>query len=185
MSTDSLSTTSSHSSSKSANMHIDMPPSSFHANPQCPHTATWQAHSPHIPHMHIATPHPLASTAQFLDKHVPVFAKHHNEYNVNANFRSAKREARHSLVDSPIPENHLEDDDSVAPHLSAALHTANAATIAPSMANLNRHTLEDNEAWQAVLARRENARHRAGTDLSNSGSEALSSSPVSKHAMSP
>jgi len=120
-----------------------------------------------------------------MDKHVPVFAKHHNEYTVNANFRTAKREARHSLVDSPIPENHLEEDENVAPHLSAALHTANAATIAPSMANLDRHTLEDNEAWQAVLAKRENARHRAGTDLSNSGSDTTSSSPVSKNAISP
>ncbi|KIV83030.1 hypothetical protein PV11_05090 [Exophiala sideris] len=183
MSTDELSTTTSHSSSKSPNMHIDMPPSSStQASPQNPHTTTWHAHPPHLPHLHVATPHPLASTTEFLDKHVPAFAKHHHEYTVNANFRSAKREARHSLVNSPIPENHLEDDDSVAPHLSTALHTANAATIAPAMADLNRHTLDDNEAWQAVLAKRENARHRAGTDLSNSGSD---TSPLSKHSMSP
>jgi hypothetical protein len=81
-------------------------------------------------------------------------------------------------VHSPIPE--IEGDDS--DRVSTALHTATAEAVAPAMPDANtRHAL-DSEAWQAVLAQREAARLRSGTDVSLSGgSDTTLGSPLSKY----
>ncbi|KAJ9622231.1 hypothetical protein H2204_011579 [Knufia peltigerae] len=156
---------------------------------QNPGSTAWQQHHhhhhPHTPHIpsphvpHIATPHPLAAATQYLDKHVVgVFAKHQTEFNVNRQAREAKREARHSLVDSPIPE--YEHDDDVERHesdrqrqhkISTALRTAAVTSFAPALVDGqgivdDRNEGDDNEAWMAVLAKREAARLRSGTGLS-------------------
>src|SRR4051812_25515401 len=86
-------------SSTRSNMKIAMPPppSAFvHPSPayiiastpspsQNPSDASWppesqENHHHHLHRVHISTPHPLAATANFLDKHVPIFAKYHNEF---------------------------------------------------------------------------------------------------------
>ncbi|KAK5476514.1 hypothetical protein LTR26_008933 [Exophiala xenobiotica] len=210
MSSDSLSTTSSRSSRSS--FHIDMPSNPpypdaaptrstitpFSPNPQNPTSTTWHPHPPHLPHIHIATPHPLAAATQYVDKHVvPVFdfAKHRQEYVINKDIRTAKREARqHSLVDSPIPE--LDDDDEHEDqnhnhnhnHNYQSVSTSTAAFtagLAPSAmvaseADLGHHAHAaaalDNDAWQAILAKREAIRLRSGSDMS-SGESAFSHAP--------
>ncbi|KIW61204.1 hypothetical protein PV05_01358 [Exophiala xenobiotica] len=205
MSSDSLSTTSSRSSRSS--FHIDMPSKPYpdtaatptptptsaittpSPNPQNPISTSWHAHPAHLPHIHIATPHPLAAATQYLDKHVvPVFAKHHQEYVVNRDIRAAKREARqHSLVDSPIPE--LDDDDDDGDNNRHNVVNANSSTAAAAgLADLGQGQGQghahahaeaatlDNDAWQAILAKREAARLRSGSDIS-SGESAFSHGP--------
>ncbi|KAK5314080.1 hypothetical protein LTR93_010610 [Exophiala xenobiotica] len=214
MSSDSLSTTSSRSSRSS--FHIDMPSNPpypdtaptrstitpFSPNPQNPTSTTWHPHPPHLPHIHIATPHPLAAATQYVDKHVvPVFdfAKHRQEYVINKDIRTAKREARqHSLVDSPIPE--LDDDDehedqnhnhnhnyqSVSPSTAAFTAGLAPSAMVASEADLGHHAHAaaalDNDAWQAILAKREAIRLRSGSDMS-SGEGAFSHAPKLCDAM--
>jgi hypothetical protein len=134
---------------------------------QNPHSATWASSSPsnHHHHIHIPTPHPLAATASFLDKHVPLFAKHHTEFSVNHDARVAKREARRNRVDSPIPEI---DDEHLPPPpggsgsvIATAIHTATATGAGPALADSR---AADNAAWRDVLSKREAARRRAGSD---------------------
>lgn len=79
---------------------------------------------------------------------------------------------------SPIPE--IEGDEGDRDSVSTALHTATAAVLAPAMPDANRNAA-DSEAWQAVLAQREAARLRSGTDVSLSGSDTSLGSPLSKH----
>ncbi|KAL6246140.1 hypothetical protein RBB50_007293 [Rhinocladiella similis] len=186
MSSDSSSTTSSRSSRTSA-LRLDMPSTiSVSPDPQNPtSTDRHHPHTPQIPHLHIATPHPLSAATQYLDKHVPVFAKHHTEYSVNRAARTAKREARHSLLDSPIPEYEYEykhevdvEYESDQHRVSTALRTAAVTTFAPALADgegiVTNREGDDNEAWMAVLAKREAARLRSGSGLS-AGSSSESS----------
>ncbi|KIX07173.1 uncharacterized protein Z518_01826 [Rhinocladiella mackenziei CBS 650.93] len=147
-SSDSLSLSTTRSSTKS-NMHIPMPPSSS------------QKSSRHHHHVHIATPHPLASTTQFLDKHVPLFAKHHAEFTAQAELRVAKHEARRSMGATPIPEMEADAENGT---ISTAIHAATVTSTAPARAGLD----EANEAWNAVLAQREAARKRAGSQMTPS-----------------
>ncbi|KIW10928.1 hypothetical protein PV08_10227 [Exophiala spinifera] len=152
-------------------------------NPQNPTSTAWHLahahHASHMPHIHIPTPHPVAATAQFLDKHVPVFAKHHTEFSVNKAARAAKREARHSLVDSPIPE-YESDHDQQQHRVSTALRTAAVTTFAPALADgeglVGSGQVDANEAWMAVLAKREAARLRSGVVGGSDGGSSGSSS---------
>ncbi|EXJ59920.1 hypothetical protein A1O7_04067 [Cladophialophora yegresii CBS 114405] len=171
-------------SSTRSNMKIAMPmpppPSAFvHPSPayiiastpspsQNPSDASWQLGAPHESHshthhhshrVHISTPHPLAATANFLDKHVPLFAKHHTEFHTQHEIRQAKREARRSLIDSPIPEVDVES----LPLASAAIHAVTASATAPALA-------DSRDAWAEILAKREAARLRSGSDMSSSSS---------------
>jgi hypothetical protein len=113
--------------------------------------------------VHISTPHPLAATANFLDKHVPLFAKHHNEFQTQQEIRQAKREARRSVVDSPIPEVDAEYLPSGS--VGAAIHAVTAAATAPALAE-SHHALNP-EAWNEVLAKREAARLRSGSNMTS------------------
>lgn len=187
-STDNLSLSSTRSSTRSSNMHIAMPapPTTFSANTsynphtayiiapmpapaQNPYSAAWSpSHDSHHPHHHhhIATPHPLAATTSFLDKHVPLFAKHHGEFSAGHDARAAKREARRSRIDTAIPEVDVEN----LPHppssdatigIEAAIHAVTATATAPALADSR---AADNAAWRDVLAKREAARRRSGSD---------------------
>jgi hypothetical protein len=113
--------------------------------------------------VHISTPHPLAATANFLDKHVPLFAKHHNEFQTQQEIRQAKREARRSLVESPIPEVDAEYLPSGS--VGAAIHAVTAAATAPALAES--HGALSPEAWNEVLAKREAARLRSGSNMTS------------------
>jgi len=133
---------------------------------QNPHNATW-ASSPsthhHHHHIHIPTPHPLPATASFLDKHVPLFAKHHTEFSVNHEARAAKREARRSLVDTAIPEVDAEHlpPPTTGSVIATAIHAATATGAGPALADSR---AADNAAWREILAKREAARRRSGSD---------------------
>jgi hypothetical protein len=104
----------------------------------------------------------LAATTNFLDKHVPLFAKHHTEFVTQHEMRTAKREARRSVVDSPIPEVDAEHLPSGS--VSAAIQAVTAAAAAPALAD-SHHAL-DPQAWSEVLAKREAARLRSGSNMS-------------------
>ncbi|KEF53630.1 uncharacterized protein A1O9_10029 [Exophiala aquamarina CBS 119918] len=196
-SSDTLSLSSSRSSTKS-NMHIAMPAQTDFSNPggvgsnssssnptyvtasmpspaQNPHNTTWGSPSPsHSPsshrhhHIHIPTPHPLAAATSFLDKHVPLFSKHHNEFSVNHEARAARREARRSLVVDAIPEVDVEhlpappsNSNSSGGVIATAIHAATATGAGPALADSR---AADNAAWRDILAKREAARRRAGSD---------------------
>ncbi|KIY02816.1 uncharacterized protein Z520_01281 [Fonsecaea multimorphosa CBS 102226] len=179
-----LSPTTTRSSTKS-NMKISMPPppSAFvHPSPayiiaptpsptQNPNDGSWhpQDHSHH--HIHIATPHPLAAAANFLDKHVPLFAKHHAEFATQHEIRAAKREARHSLVESPIPEMDAESVMSAnGGAVGAAIHSATVMGTAAALGEPSQHAL-DPAAWNEVLAKREAARLRSGSNMTRTGAD--------------
>lgn len=110
------------------------------------------SHSHHNHIIHIATPHPLAAATEFLDKHVPLFAKHRAEFSTGHNLRAAKHEARRSVIDTPIPEvdaEHLHHHHGGA--VEVAMKAATATGAAPALA--------DGEAsWNAVLSQREAVR---------------------------
>ncbi|OCT47712.1 hypothetical protein CLCR_03693 [Cladophialophora carrionii] len=181
---ESLALSSTRSSTKS-NMKIAMPPPSsafVHPSPayiiasnpspsQNPGDASWQpeghegheGHGHHLHRVHVPTPHPLAATANFLDKHVPLFAKHHTEFHTQHEIRQAKREARRSLVDSPIPEVDVESLPSGS--VGAAIHAVTATATAPALADS--HRALDPEAWTEILAKREAARMRSGSDMTS------------------
>jgi len=133
---------------------------------QNPHNATWDASSHTHHHIHIPTPHPLAAATSFLDKHVPLFAKHHNEYTVNHDARAARREARRNHATDAIPEVDVEhlpappsSNDGSA--IAAAIHAATATGAGPALADSR---AADNAAWREILAKRAAARRRAGSD---------------------
>lgn len=138
---------------------------------QNPHNATWLSTSTststspnhhHHHHIHIPTPHPLVATTSFLDKHVPLFAKHHTEFSVNHDARAAKREARRSRIDSTIPEVDVEHLLPPPPPASRSVVAAATATGAgPVLAD---SCGADNAAWRDVLCKRDAARRRAGSD---------------------
>jgi len=111
--------------------------------------------------VHISTPHPLAATANFLDKHVPSFAKHHNEFQTQHEIRHAKRDARKSLVDTPIPE--VDAEHLPGGSVGAAIQAVTAAAAAPAFAD-SHHAL-DPHAWSEILAKREAARLRSGSNM--------------------
>ncbi|KIW74989.1 hypothetical protein Z517_11760 [Fonsecaea pedrosoi CBS 271.37] len=173
---ESLSPTTTRSSTKS-NMKIAMPPlpSAFvHPSPayiiaptpsptQNPTNASWHSQAHHH-HIHIATPHPLAAATNFLDKHVPLFAKHHAEFSTQHEIRTAKREARHSLVESPIPELDAEHIAADGGAVGAAIHSATAMGTAAALGEESQHAL-DPAAWNEVLAKREAARLRSGSNM--------------------
>ncbi|KIW87345.1 uncharacterized protein Z519_11981 [Cladophialophora bantiana CBS 173.52] len=173
-----LSPTTTRSSTKS-NMKISMPPppSAFvHPSPayiiastpspsQNPADASWHPQGHHHHHIHIATPHPLAAATNFLDKHVPLFAKQHTEFTAQQEIRAAKREARHSLVESPIPELDAEHVMSASGGaVGAAIHSATATGTAAALGEESQHAL-DPAAWNEVLAKREAARLRSGSNM--------------------
>lgn len=175
---ESLALSSTRSSTKS-NMKIAMPPppSAFvHASPayiiastpspsQNPGDASWhpqESHHPHLHRVHISTPHPLAATASFLDKHIPIFAKHHNEFQTQHEIRQAKRDARRSIIDTAIPE--VDAEHLPGGSVGAAIQAATAAAAAPALAE-SHHAL-DPQAWGEILAKREAARLRSGSDMS-------------------
>jgi hypothetical protein len=162
-------------------MKIEMPPSAFvHPSPayvlatapspsQNPGDASWhpeeshsESHHHKMHRVHISTPHPLAATANFLDKHVPMFAKHHNEFHTQSEMRAAKREARRSVIDTPIPEVDAEHLPSGS--IGTAIHAMTATATAPALAE-SHHALDPQE-WNAILAKREAARLRSGSNMS-------------------
>lgn len=139
---------------------------------QNPHNTTWGSSSPSHSHhshhhIHIPTPHPLAAATSFLDKHVPLFAKHHNEFSVNHEARAARREARRSLVVEAIPEVDIEhlpappSSNAGGSVIAAAIHAATATGAGPALADTR---AADNAAWRDILAKREAARRRAGSE---------------------
>jgi hypothetical protein len=85
---------------------------------------------------------------------VPGFARHHAEYIVNKDFRAAKREARRGGSESPIPE--MEDDDG-KPSVASLEEGKN------DVYQRNVKSDESQQAWAAVLAKREAARRRSGS----------------------
>ncbi|OAP58624.1 hypothetical protein AYL99_07714 [Fonsecaea erecta] len=198
---DTLSPVSTRSSTKS-NMKIAMPPppSAFvHPSPayiiastpspaQNPADASWHPQGHHHSHIHIATPHPLAAATNFLDKHVPLFAKHHAEFSAQHEIRAAKREARHSLVESPIPEIDAESIMSAnGGAVGAAIHSATAMGTAAALSEESHHAL-DPAAWNEVLAKREAARLRSGSNMTRNSerfSHEIGSDSESKNSSSP
>jgi len=139
-----------------------------------PDNASWQpedheSHHHHTHRVHISTPHPLAATTSFLDKHVPLFGKHHNEFHAQHDIRAAKREARRSMVDSPIPEVDVEHLPSGS--VSAAIQAVTATASAPALAD-SHHAL-DTQGWSQILAQREAARLRSGSDMSRPSGQIL------------
>lgn len=73
--------------------------------------------------------------------------------------RQAKKEARRSLQHTSIPEVDVESLPSGG--VAAAIHAVTATATAPSLADTK---LEDERAWREVLAKREAARLRSGSD---------------------
>ncbi|RVX75490.1 hypothetical protein B0A52_00843 [Exophiala mesophila] len=128
---------------------------------QNPHKTSWSHAGVHH-HIHIPTPHPVSTTASFLDKHVPMFSKHHHEFAFNHDARAARREARKSLQHTAIPEVDMEHLPGGS--VGAALHAVTATAAAPALADSK---IEEERAWQEIIAKREAARLRSGSDGAN------------------
>jgi len=144
-----------------------------------------QSKQHHTHRVHISTPHPLAATANFLDKHVPLFGKHHSEFQTQHEMRAAKREARRSLVDTPIPE--VDTEHLPSSSIGAAIHAMTAAAAAPALAES--HLALNPEAWNEILAKREAARLRSGSNMLSRDGKILqmvdNSDSESKNSSSP
>ena len=158
--------------SNKSQMKIAMPsaPSFIHPSPATS-SHSQEDHKHHDSHhrVHISTPHPVHSTTTFLDKHVPLFAKHHNEFHTQHDMRAAKREARRSVVDTAIPEVDAEHLPSSS--VSVAIHAVTAAATAPALAD-SHHAL-DPQAWNAILAKRQAARLRSGSIMERADERCL------------
>ncbi|KAJ9604153.1 hypothetical protein H2200_011676 [Cladophialophora chaetospira] len=159
---------------------------------QNPNDASWHPetqedhHHHHSHRVHISTPHPLAATANFLDKHVPIFAKHHNEFQTQHEIRQAKRDARRSIIDTPIPE--VDAEHLPGGSVGAAIQAVTATAAGPALAD-SHHAL-DPQAWSEILAKREAARLRSGSDMSRPDEKLMQSlldqsDSESKNSMSP
>jgi hypothetical protein len=96
---------------------------------------------------------------------VPLFAKHHNEFHTQHEYRAAKREARRSLIDTPIPEvdNEHHHSSSHSKSVGSAIHAMTATAAGPALADS--HVALDQGAWQEIMAKRDAARHRSGSDM--------------------
>ena len=102
-------------------------------------------------HPHVDTPHPHENPngpVSYLDAHVPPFAKHHHEFQVQHYFRDAKREARRTSGGTKIPDYILEAQEPEEQHVRTSEEIA-----------------RDQAEWEAVVKAREAARRRVTIDL--------------------